>query len=484
MRPERRNALALVFSGAALLSLPGLAAGQTWSSDALPWHAGERWYIGGGLGIAVGDQDEEAVESGLESEGVQATIDELETERLGFRLFGGYRYSTHVGFELGYVNLGTAETQVEVPGGTSLHDFADHMPYSGRGFEASVVGYWPLTERLELHGRAGLWHWWDELETDEESRQLHGNNGHWTVGGRYRMGERWAAQAEMGQYVLDEQSVMMYTADLVYYFSGHTPRDSHPEVRLEVVAPLSLPGQPDVLVPDIGLDGFWFVRFDTDSAALRDEARVVLDAIADQLLAVDRGYLAIAGHADKRGPTWLNQSLSEQRAKAVVSALVDRGVPETRMAALGFGDGRPVVDADDPSDYQRNRRAEVRFVETLIPEVAETPDLWMVHFDTASAVVKPAYIDDLEEVVAAYHERSESRVTLVGHTDTRGPARINQVLSEQRVKATREALLSRGIPAEAIEIAGHGEERPMADEAEPLGYARNRRVEVRLVDGE
>lgn len=485
-----------MLTGPVLVSLSGEAASQSWSSSDRPWHANERWYIGGGLGLAVGDQDEDAVQDDLDDAGIEGTVESHETDRLGYRIFGGYRYSNHLGFELGYVDLGDLETELEVRGGTSLHDVGDSMAYTGQGFEASVVGYWPLTERLELHGRAGLWRWRDEQKMAGETRQMHGDELHWAWGGRYRFSERWAAQTEMGQYFLDDQSVTLYGVGLTYYFDEQSaPRsqsapapetaDSGPERPLEVAERQQRSAVPIVLTPSRDTIGqYWFIRFDTARAELRDDAEPILEQIAERQQDLERGYIAVEGHADTRGPVELNQLLSEQRADAVVAALAERGVPEARMAGEGFGEERPLSDERDPNGYQKDRRASVRLVKDLVPSTAAAPDRWMVHFETASDAIDRPYTDVLEQVAEEYHARPDSRLMLKGHTDTRGSSAINQALARQRVEKAREELLANGVPAEAIETADYGEKRPIADEAEPLGYARNRRVEVALVEGD
>jgi outer membrane protein OmpA-like peptidoglycan-associated protein len=68
----------------------------------------------------------------------------------------------------------------------------------------------------------------------------------------------------------------------------------------------------------------------------------------------------IAGHTDSSGSDACNMALSQRRADAVVTYLVDKGVAPGRLVAKGFGesdplDGRP----DDPA----NRRVEARMAE-------------------------------------------------------------------------------------------------------------------------
>ncbi len=76
-----------------------------------------------------------------------------------------------------------------------------------------------------------------------------------------------------------------------------------------------------------------------------------------------------------------------------------------------------------------------------------------------------------------------------GHTDSKGDEAFNQRLSEQRATSVRDALASRLGQGWTFEVAGFGETRPVAPEttesggANPEGQARNRRVELSILNG-
>ncbi len=67
----------------------------------------------------------------------------------------------------------------------------------------------------------------------------------------------------------------------------------------------------------------------------------------------------INGHTDSTGSEKLNQTLSENRAKAVEDYLLNQGVPREQIAVVqGFGKSQPL----DPNNLARNRRVEVQIV--------------------------------------------------------------------------------------------------------------------------
>jgi len=83
-----------------------------------------------------------------------------------------------------------------------------------------------------------------------------------------------------------------------------------------------------------------------------------------------------------------------------------------------------------------------------------------------------------EPCLHGQHEGVAVRIT--GHTDDIGSERDNQILSEGRANAVRDALISRGIAATRIEAVGKGENEPIADNATEEGRAKNRRVEFMI----
>lgn len=68
------------------------------------------------------------------------------------------------------------------------------------------------------------------------------------------------------------------------------------------------------------------------------------------------------------------------------------------------------------------------------------------------------------------------RIELQGHTDSTGPAQLNQRLSQQRADSVRRYMLSAGVQEEQLEAKGYGLSLPVAPSATVEGRAKNRRV--------
>ncbi|GGC07773.1 hypothetical protein GCM10011363_25640 [Marivita lacus] len=99
------------------------------------------------------------------------------------------------------------------------------------------------------------------------------------------------------------------------------------------------------------------IKFDFDSATLRDDQKPQLATLCEVMKAVDVQLFQIVGHTDSSGSASYNENLSLLRAKEVKRHLVTEcGIPETRLEAIGMGETVP-FDEDDPRSDD-NRRVE------------------------------------------------------------------------------------------------------------------------------
>ncbi len=69
--------------------------------------------------------------------------------------------------------------------------------------------------------------------------------------------------------------------------------------------------------------------------------------------------LAIDGHTDNVGSDELNQKLSDNRAAAVKTYLVSKGIDESRITSAGHGETMPIADNATAAGRQQNRRSEM-----------------------------------------------------------------------------------------------------------------------------
>ena len=101
------------------------------------------------------------------------------------------------------------------------------------------------------------------------------------------------------------------------------------------------------------------ITFDTDSAVIKPDSNATLDEMAKLLKGSAGMSVFVVGHTDSTGSFDHNLELSRRRAAAVVKALAQRGIGETRLAAHGVGPLAPVDTNRTDEGRGRNRRVEM-----------------------------------------------------------------------------------------------------------------------------
>lgn len=98
------------------------------------------------------------------------------------------------------------------------------------------------------------------------------------------------------------------------------------------------------------------ILFSSSSAIISQDSQLLLDSLANTLNACPDTKVNIAGHTDSQGNEALNQNLSEQRAKAVQTALQQRGVAATALSTTGAGESKPIATNETREGRALNRR--------------------------------------------------------------------------------------------------------------------------------
>ncbi|MBI3701685.1 MAG: OmpA family protein [Afipia sp.] len=98
------------------------------------------------------------------------------------------------------------------------------------------------------------------------------------------------------------------------------------------------------------------IRFESGKAAIDQDSRGLLDRLIATALRCPSANIEVAGHTDSDGDSAANMSLSEKRAQAVADYLVQAGLPNTRLKAVGYGSTKPIASNDSDEDKAKNRR--------------------------------------------------------------------------------------------------------------------------------
>jgi OOP family OmpA-OmpF porin len=102
-----------------------------------------------------------------------------------------------------------------------------------------------------------------------------------------------------------------------------------------------------------------------------------------------------------------------------------------------------------------------------------------VNFDTDKAEIRKADLPELQKAVEFVKHYPDTKILVVGHTDSTGSEAYNQKLSERRANAVKKYLVDSGhVKVDMITSEGRGETEPIADNKTKEGRFKNRRVEI------
>ena len=105
-----------------------------------------------------------------------------------------------------------------------------------------------------------------------------------------------------------------------------------------------------------------YVEFETGSANLTANSKYEIDNLAAALKKYGSMNIELGGHTDNTGSLETNITLSNSRATAVRDRLIEKGISESRLTAIGYGPNRPIDTNDTVEGRQNNRRTEFKIV--------------------------------------------------------------------------------------------------------------------------
>jgi len=147
---------------------------------------------------------------------------------------------------------------------------------------------------------------------------------------------------------VNRQGYLFYSDN--FFLSHHDP---------DSVYEKNIPLQPIEANASIVLNN---VFFDVNKFDLKPESQIELDKIVQLLKDNPTLKIQISGHTDNAGKPSDNLTLSNNRAKTVVSYLINKQVSSQRLSYKGFGETKPVADNKTPENRAKNRRTELKVV--------------------------------------------------------------------------------------------------------------------------
>jgi len=171
-----------------------------------------QWMVGGSLGMAWGEADGSELNKDLVGRGINATINNVDNNRVMAQIFAGYEYISRWGVELGYVDLGDVSASINGTV-TGIEDYfavgQDIYPQTATGWQLSSIYRYPVSGSLQLTGRVGVFSWTTDytLQTNTASQDV-SEDGTDIVYGVGLESANWIKQGGVvSQFNLDRYSI-------------------------------------------------------------------------------------------------------------------------------------------------------------------------------------------------------------------------------------------------------------------------------------
>ena len=245
-----------------------------------------------------------------------------------------------------------------------------------------------------------------------------------------------------------------------------------------------------VLLVSLGLLGLQMMaRFDEVDRQLAG-----LSARADESMELSMQAIDRAGDAQA-----FARSAAEGRERALAEtaeALGDAAeAREEADSAREEAESARIVAAQAEAEARRIRQdaeTEVTRLQQALGQIGETRRTALglvmnlgseyLKFEFDKADLQPGDRELLSRVAGILLTSSEYTISVNGHTDDVGSADYNQKLSERRAQAVRDYLVESGLSPRILSVTGHGKNRPLVTGTSDEDRAKNRRVELGIVN--
>ena len=108
------------------------------------------------------------------------------------------------------------------------------------------------------------------------------------------------------------------------------------------------------------------VHFETGKSIIKPESYALLNEVAQVIIDHQEiGRVQVAGHTDSKGSDAANLRLSQGRASAVQSFLINAGVSGDRLISAGFGEAQPIDTNLTNAGRANNRRVEFNLIDQV-----------------------------------------------------------------------------------------------------------------------
>jgi hypothetical protein len=210
-----------------LIPLIAFASSAAWADD-----SSSRWSLGMQLGQARGQTGSDSAQ--LEDELSPMSYDMAATvggsNRFGWRVFTGYRFTNYLAIHVGYTDLGESQSRLV----ENAMIFSERMPtfervgiQSVRGVDVGLQLKLPVTERISVDAHGGRYYWqsntrieglWSEVDRDAPRTKQRDSDAFYGVGVEVGVMHDLSATLGWTRYQVDREPVVLWTVGALYRF--------------------------------------------------------------------------------------------------------------------------------------------------------------------------------------------------------------------------------------------------------------------------
>jgi hypothetical protein len=214
---------------ALLIPLAALASGAVWADD-----NSSRWSLGMQLGQARGPMNSDLVQSSSSdaelsplSYDVAATIGG--SNRFGWRVFTGYRFTDFLAAHVGYTDLGESQTRLVATSVAyaPMEDFERVATQRVTGVDVGLQVKLPVTERISVDVHGGKYYWrsstsiageWGEGYRGELNTRNSDSDDFFGAGLEVAVMHDLSATVSWTRYQVGSDPVSLWTVGALYRF--------------------------------------------------------------------------------------------------------------------------------------------------------------------------------------------------------------------------------------------------------------------------
>ena len=105
------------------------------------------------------------------------------------------------------------------------------------------------------------------------------------------------------------------------------------------------------------------LHFETGKSIIKKDSYDILDELVKYMQLKPDLRIEVAGHTDNDGSEESNMVLSQDRAEAVRTYLIKKGIKAARIVAKGYGESKPIAENETAAGKALNRRTEINIIE-------------------------------------------------------------------------------------------------------------------------